>query len=79
MARARLGGVRSLLKSFGVGQLSMSERGKLGGRPKELTLSRLALSDLDAVNRGAQSVSRKELAPESTTLRPDPRHPAASP
>ena len=71
-ARAKIGGNQSFVKSLRRGELSMSERGKLGGRPKGPTLV-----DLDAVDRGAGYVSREELAPESTNLRLDPRHPAA--
>ena len=53
--RARKGGVHSYLKSLEPGQLSMSERGKKGGRPKEPFLS-----GLPAIDRGVGSVSPKE-------------------
>lgn len=36
--RSRKGGNQAYLNSLKPGQLSMSERGKLGGRPKALTL-----------------------------------------
>ena len=49
-ARAKIGGNQSFLTSLQTGALSMSERGRLGGRPKEPTLA-----DLDAVERGAHS------------------------
>ena len=39
--RARAGGNASYLKSLQVGQPSMSERGKKGGRPRALTLDDL--------------------------------------
>ena len=71
-ARAIAGGNKSFLKSLKHGQLSMSERGKLGGRPQEPTLA-----DLDAVDRGEEPASCEEKAPESASSRPDPRHPGA--
>ena len=70
-AKAKIGGNVSFLKSLQKGELSMSERGKLGGRPKGPTLA-----ELDAVDRGAEPASLEELAPESAGSRPDPRHPA---
>ena len=39
--RARQAGNASYLKSLEPGQISMSERGKRGGRPKEPTLAEL--------------------------------------
>lgn len=69
VAKAKRGGNASYQVSLMKGQLSMSERGKLGGRPREL-----ALADLDAVDRGEEPVSCWEKAPESTDSRPDPRH-----
>ena len=47
VARARKGGTASFLASLGNGRLSMSDRGKRGGRPKEHTLD-----DLAAMGRG---------------------------
>ena len=44
-ARARKGGVHSYRKSLQPGQLSMVERGQLGGRPKEPTIADLIDSD----------------------------------
>ena len=41
IARARKGGLKSLLRSFQPGELSMSERGRRGGRPKEPTIDEL--------------------------------------
>ena len=41
LARAKRGGNASYLASLGKGQLSMSERGQRGGRPKELSLEDL--------------------------------------
>ena len=38
IAKAKRGGNACYLASMGDGQLSMSERGRKGGRPKELTL-----------------------------------------
>ena len=42
-SRARQGGVAAYLKSLQPGQMSMSERGKLGGRPPEPTLADLGV------------------------------------
>ena len=70
VAKAMRGGNASYMTSLQKGELSMSERGKLGGRPKELTLA-----DLDAVDRGAEPASCEEMAPESAGSGPDPRHP----
>jgi len=39
--RSRKGGQAAYLKSLQKGELSMSERGKLGGRPRRLTLAEL--------------------------------------
>ena len=39
--RGRKGGNAAYLKSLHNGELSMSARGKLGGRPRELTLAEL--------------------------------------
>lgn len=47
VARARRGGNASYLVSLGPGRLSMSERGKRGGRPPDPTLK-----DLAAMGRG---------------------------
>ena len=44
-ARAKKGGNATFLKSLMPGQMSMSERGKKGGRPKALTLADLGLRD----------------------------------
>ena len=44
-AWARKGGIKSLLRSFQPGELSMSERGRRGGRPKEPDLSDLIDAD----------------------------------
>ena len=41
VARAKKGGNASYLASLGSGSLSMSDRGKLGGRPNELTLDQI--------------------------------------
>ena len=41
LARAKKGGNASYLASLGSGSLSMSDRGKLGGRPNELTLDQI--------------------------------------
>ena len=38
-ARARMGGTASYLRSLKAGQLSMADRGKRGGRPRERTLA----------------------------------------
>ena len=38
VAKAKRGGNVSYLASLNSGRLSMSDRGKLGGRPRELTL-----------------------------------------
>ena len=51
-ARARKGGVNSYLKSLQAGHLSMTERGRMGGRPKEPTLA-----DLEVLDRGADPPS----------------------
>ena len=40
-ARSKKGGAMSYLNSLQPGQLSMSERGRLGGRPRALTLADL--------------------------------------
>ena len=48
MGRSRRGGNRTYLRSLEPGSPSMSERGRLGGRPKEVTLA-----DLAALDRGA--------------------------
>ena len=53
IARARKGGVASSQRSLHPEQLSMSERGKKGGRPKDPTLASL----LDALDRGADPPS----------------------
>ena len=47
-ARAKRGGNASYLASLEKGRSSMSERGILGGRPKDMSLA-----DLDAADRGA--------------------------
>ena len=39
--RARKGGIRSYLGSLDQGQLSMKKRGKLGGRPRAITIEQL--------------------------------------
>ena len=54
-ARARKGGVNSFLRSLQPGQLSMVERGRMGGRPKESTIGELADRD-----RGKGPVSPQE-------------------
>ena len=46
LAKARRGGNASFLSSLSPGQLSMSERGRQGGRPRELTLEGLKSMDL---------------------------------
>ena len=51
-ARARKGGVNSFRRSLEPGQLSMVERGRMGGRPKEPTLA-----DLEVLDRGADPPS----------------------
>ena len=64
-ARSRRGGNASYLGSLQPGGLSMSERGRLGGRPKEPTLA--------AMDRGANTAGAQGVAPESTwDSRPDP-------
>lgn len=68
IARAKKGGNVSYLVSLCPEQLSMSERGQKGGRPKEPTLD-----DLVALDRDTESSSLEELAPESGASRPDPR------
>ena len=50
VAKATRGGNASFRTSLKPGQLTMAQRGQLGGRPKAQTLS-----DLDAVDRGANS------------------------
>lgn len=45
IARAKRGGNASYLTSLRPEQLSMSERGRLGGRPRELTLEDLNSKD----------------------------------
>ena len=52
VAKAKRAGNASYLASLAPGKLSMSERGKLGGRPKEPSLA-----DLDALNRDGDSPS----------------------
>lgn len=39
--RSRQGGIRSYLNSLNSGVLSMKERGKLGGRPRAVTIENL--------------------------------------
>lgn len=41
IAKAKRGGNISFLASLGPGRLSMSERGRLGGRPKDPTLDEM--------------------------------------
>ena len=41
VAKAKRGGNANYLASLGSGSLSMSDRGKLGGRPNELTLDQI--------------------------------------
>lgn len=48
VAKAKRGGNASYLISLRNGELPMSERGRMGGRPQEPTLA-----DLDAADRGA--------------------------
>lgn len=45
LERARKGGIKSFLLSLQDGQLSMSERGKYGGRPKALTIEDIERRD----------------------------------
>lgn len=67
-ARSRRGGNVTYLASLRPDRLSMSERGRLGGRPKEVTLA-----DLAAMDRGANTAGAQGVAPESTwDSRPDP-------
>ena len=47
-ARSRRGGNTSYLRSLEPGGLSMSERGRLGGRPREATLDNSAAMDRSA-------------------------------
>ena len=42
VAKAKRGGNATYLASLGSGGLSMADRGRLGGRPKELTLDQIA-------------------------------------
>ena len=44
-ARAKKGGNAAYLKSMEPGQMSMSDRGRRGGRPRALTLESLGLRD----------------------------------
>ena len=48
MGRSRRGGNKSYLRSLEPGGLSMSERGRLGGRPREATLDNSAAMDRSA-------------------------------
>ena len=65
MAHSRRGGNISYLASLRPDRLSMAERGRLGGRPKEPTLA--------AMDRGANTAGAQGVAPESTwDSRPDP-------
>lgn len=57
VVRARKGGHASYLKSLEVGQPSMSERGKRGGRPKKGTLVPNFEGDgLVTTNEGPESI-----------------------
>ena len=47
IARSTKGGNRSYLLSLDPDRASMSERGRLGGRPKDMTLGDLAAMDRD--------------------------------
>ena len=51
-SKAKAGGNHSFVKSLQPGEMSMSERGRLGGRPKEPNLE-----DLIDRDRGAGAVS----------------------
>ena len=51
-ARATRGGNSSYLASLGRGRLSMSDRGRLGGRPKEPTLEDLRLHQSESGGMG---------------------------
>ena len=62
-ARARRGGNASFLVSLNPERLSMSERGRLGGRPKELTLDALRLQQAQSGGMGLPR-SLQEMAPE---------------
>ena len=62
-SRAKAGGNHSFVKSLQPGEMSMSERGRLGGRPKGPVLA-----DLIGRDRDTGTVSPKELAPESTVF-----------
>ena len=50
--RGRKGGNATYLKSLQSEELSMRERGKLGGRPRELTLADLLKLEDENQNRG---------------------------
>jgi len=52
VAKAKRGGNSSYMASLQKEKMSMSERGKLGGRPEELTLT-----ELDVLDRGAERPS----------------------
>jgi len=58
--RARKGGIRSYLGSLCQGQLSMRERGKLGGRPRGITIEKLR--------------ERRQAAPDPQVTRGLPPH-----
>ena len=47
-SRSKKGGNAAYLKSLEPGQLSMSDRGRRGGRPRALTLASLGLRDGDS-------------------------------
>ena len=51
-SRARKGGVHSYLRSLEAGQLSMTERGRRGGRPEEPSLA--GLIDIDRGTRARE-------------------------
>ena len=68
--RARKGGNAAYLQSLLPNHISMSQRGKLGGRPKNPNLSQII-----AARRAPGSRESKGMAPESTAAPGTPRIP----
>ena len=63
--RSRKGGQATYQKSLQKGEMSMSDRGKLGGRPRRLTLAELL--GTDRPNQGGVGAPR-EVGPQPTEL-----------
>ena len=64
--RARKAGNAAYLKSLQKGELSMSDRGKLGGRPRNLTLAELL--DADGPKHGGVGAPREVGVQPSLTV-----------